>query len=173
MSTGLHLHYILSTKCLQICLCICFGKGYKFHTYPLSNYFKSLALSMFYLKPLSHCGWYNLWLEALDQAHGLQLAFDICMRACDTMPNRPVPLASHRSFEMFKNSDYEALSLIHPQPPSLFQPITFTLYVCPCPSISVTFCRQIFHMVTEGTVHCLYKVVTHSRFSSTCSFDSY
>ena len=92
----------------------------------------------------------------------------------DTVADRPIPRVSYGSFEKFKTSASEVLSMIHPRSFLLFRPITVPLYMCPClrSYISVTFHRKIFHMVTKGLVRALYKVVTRSRFSSTYSFNS-
>ena len=39
--------------------------------------------------------------------------------------------------------------------------------------IALTFCRYIFHTLTEGGVLGLYKAVIQSRFGRTCSSDGY
>ena len=82
----------------------------------------------------------------------LQLLPDVCMRPCDKVSNSlkskgeilkclkfpPLISKNWTLFKMFKISSFE------------FR--TFSMH------------RRIFHVVTEGVVHCSYKVVTQSRF---------
>ena len=79
---------------------------------------------------------------------------DVCMQTCERVACLPIPEASYESFEMFKISASETLTVSHCQSPSVVWPTTARVSVCvrPCLSISVTFRRYFFDMVTEGEI---------------------
>ena len=96
------------------------------------------------------------------------------MRTCETMAHRPISLASHGSFEMFKISSSEAQTVSHYQSPFLVCPTTVpvSVYVHPCRSISVTFHRHIFHTLIEDEIRndspCLTASDNGIRVVQTC-----